>query len=321
MKTSFRFALVAAAAALCLSTTAFAQDDEPVSDGGGGGLTAPTGERIWANRSLVQPRGQLQILSGPTGVQAMSVPGFMSMGVGSFGIDIYRMGLRYSVDTGFGSVSFSGGSSFTSWPIGVSYAPIDNLEVGIGLPIQLSPGGFGNLPLWATYQFMDGGVQMGARLALYLPTQTGTGGFGNLFGIQAGLPVMLSLGTMRIDTGAFINVYIPTGEFSGDPTVSLEIPARIGFQITDALFAGAQTGIYIPGFDGVEIPLMGFVGYTLNPQFGPVDLGFRFGFDRAIWFGNALDQTGFARPNGPRAGGVDFNDFSIAIGADLAIQF
>lgn len=238
-------------------------------------------DNTWANRSLTPHKLQLQIFAGPTSHQALSIRG----GAQEFGLTIRHSHPRHNQ---------------VGIPLGLSFGVLDNLEVGIGLPIYLSPGDFGDLPLWVTYRFMEGNFQMGAQLALFLPTSSD-------FGLQVGLPMMYSNGHIRVDTGVFARF-----NFSDPVVTSVFVPARIGFQITDGLYAGAQTELRVSVYRSYayfNMPIYGFVGYTLNGGLGPIDLGFRFGFDNFIRAGRGIDRP------------VELRNFSFALGANIGIQF
>lgn len=244
----------------------------------------------WAARNLTPNVMELQILVGPTSVQALSI----AQG-GEFGLNIHRH--AFNMGPGFGVAS----DVSVSMPIGVAFGVIDGLEVGLALPIHFKPGDFGDMPIWATYQFKNGPFQIGARLALYMPT-AGT------FQLQAGLPMMLRTGNIRFETGIF-------GHFrfhDGTNVHTLFAPARVGFQIMPELYAGVQTAVNVDMGGGsafVNVPLYGFVGYTLAGGLGPIDLGFRFGFDQ------------FLNAGGGAGAHVDGRNFSFAMGANVALQF
>lgn len=312
-------------------SAAFAQDIQEggSASGASAGSAAVAGEssRVWSERSITPNRFELQVLSGPNTVQALSinygalihstsidtggffgtisttipVPGAFA-GNREFGMNISRTGISEDGE--------SFGASGVTFPIGVAFAPIDNLEVGISMPIAFKDGGFGSLPIWATYQFTEGNFEVGIRGAFFMPTASYGRGFGDRFQFQVGAPVLVRFGNMRLDTGLFYTIQA-TPE---SPTHFIKIPARLGFQITDVMYAGVQTGFDLIAFGGggdpyFGMPLYGFFGYTLNTDVTPIDLGFRFGFDNAI---KANDGTGNA---------ADFNDFSFAIGANFAFQF
>lgn len=260
-----------------IAPLASAQDDGP------SGVVDRTvaADNSWANRSLTPNKLELQIFAGPTSHQALSIRG----GTQEFGLTIAHAHPDHNR---------------VGIPLGLSFGVLDNLEVGIGLPIYLSPGDFGDLPLWATYQFMEGDFQMGAQLALFLPTSSD-------FGIQVGVPMMYSNGNIRVDTGVFARF-----NFSSPVATEIYAPARIGFQIMDALYAGAQTELRVHIHDShtnFNMPIYGFVGYTLDGGLGPIDLGFRFGFDNFIQAGHGVSRA------------VELRNFSFALGANIGLQF
>lgn len=278
-------ALFACAALLATSVSASAQTGQSDSSAPAVSADQQRLRNAWAARNLTPYRMQLQILAGPTSGQALSINSHSP----EFGLNIMRREFGGTGDVG------------VAMPIGLAFGVMDNLEVGLALPIHLSPGDFGDLPLWATYQFINGPFQVGARLALYMPTATD-------FQMQLGLPMLLRTGTLRLDTGVF--AHLRFGDF-GHHTVFA--PVRLGFQISPELYAGFQTAanVHIPEGGSVifTMPLYGFVGYTLHGGLGPIDLGFRFGFDNFINAGEAVDST------------VDAGNFSFAVGANIGLQF
>lgn len=269
--------LTTIAAMLSFASLASAQGDSSATPA----RAQNTSGDAWASRSLTPNKLQLQILAGPTSQQALSIRG----GTQEFGLTIRH---RHPDNNRVGL------------PLGLAFGVLDNLEVGIGLPIYLSPGDFGDLPIWATYQFMEGNFQMGAQLALFLPTSSD-------FGLQLGLPMMYSNGRIRVDTGIFAKFH-----FSSPVATEIFAPARVGFQISDALYAGVQTELRLRFYRShthFNMPLYGFVGYTLNGGLGPIDLGFRFGFDNFIQGGEGVRPV------------VEARNFSFALGANIGIQF
>lgn len=240
----------------------------------------------WTARNLTPNRMELQILAGPTSVQSLSVM------PNEFGIGIHHHAHKNHSHTN-GSFAF-----------GAAFAPIDNLEVGIAFPNNFD-GYYGSIPTWVTYQFLNGPFQLGVRGAIYLPT----GSYGR-FGFEAGLPLMYRTGSIRLESGIHMAV------FTYDPVLfRLNIPFRLGFQITNEWYAGFQTGFNVHVIDGhsrMSMPLYGFAGYTLLTKFAPIDFSVRMGFDSLV---NANNNE-FGHDNALSA-----RDFSFATGANLAIQF
>lgn len=292
----------------------------------------------WASRNLTPHRMQLQVLAGPTSVQALSIRGgFSSLqgGPSEFGLNVrhYRTHWKESVTLGPLTVSETReySSTQTSLPIGFAFSPINNLEVGLALPFQFGVAtdnpayafddkptkAFGDMPIWATYQFKNGPIQLGLRLAVFIPTQTDVQ-------VQAGVPFMFRNGKIRVDSGVFFHFT------ANDPTMTeVLVPLRMGFQITPELYTGFQTGMNLGFYDGssnITLPLFGFIGYTLPTSVGPIDIGMRFGFDQFAKGGDFADGPGYfartVRPhNVQHGGGIDANDFSLSLGANLALQF
>lgn len=238
-------------------------------------------DNTWTGRSLTPKKLQLQILAGPTSHQALSIrPNSQE-----FGLTIRH---THPSHTQLGL------------PLGLSFGVARNLEVGIGLPIYLTPSDFGDLPIWATYQFLEGSFQMGAQLTLFMPTRGD-------FGLQLGLPMMYSNGRVRIDTGLYA-LFV----FSKPGAQSVYIPLRAGFQIADAVYAGVQTELRVSSHGSgsrFNMPLYGFLGYTIDGGLGPIDLGVRFGFDNFLRAGADVGNV------------MELRNFGLAIGANIGIQF
>lgn len=254
--------------ALSVSVGAFAQspNDTPTA---------------WTQRELITPKLNLNVLAGPTSEVGLSVSPYESFGL---------------------QIRAQGGDAYVAMPLGVSFGVIDNLDVGLGLPISFKPGAFGDMPLWATYRFFQNdNVEIGARVTLFLPTN-------GLFVFQAGLPVRFHNDALRLDTGFYFRIFATNPAY-----VEFFIPGQLGFQIQDQLYAGLQTELHLITGRGGSVfgmPIYGFVAYTLTPSFGPVDLGFRFGFDDFLRAGT--DQSG--NP-------FYFKNFSFTLGANLSVQF
>jgi hypothetical protein len=181
-----------------------------------------------------------------------------------------------------GRVAVGGGGNFDTditrltLGAGAALGVMEDLEVGaMLLPVYLAPDGdFGDIEAYGRYRFLKGDVEVGAQVTVAFPTSTH-------FGLGFGAPVLFHLGRMRIDTGLELELIFT------DPTVvDIDIPAAFTFDLGDGLFAGARTGLYVPDFDDVAIPLWGFVGYTLISGNAPfIDLVATFGWPRFIWTG------------------------------------
>ena len=266
-------------------------------------VNARAGGYAWANRDLVAQKMQLQVLTGPTSAQGLSLltPVYASQYGQSaspeFGVNIRNYHIRQG-ERG-SRTSFS--TTHASWPMGFAFGPVENLEVGMALPFYLSPGDFGDVPFWLAYRFTDGKVQVGGRLSLVLPTATD-------FQIQLGVPILIRGDRYRIDTGAFVHL-----TFSDPVFTVVNLPVRMGFQITPEFYAGFQSGVMFSlsqRFFDFTVPAYGFVGYTFPTRGSTlVDIGMRFGFDHLISAGD-----------GARSG-VDVGDFSFAFGGNFGFQF
>lgn len=267
--------LVCAAMALGTAGVASAQDangdgmddvtGQPVAGGGAvtpGGETAGAYPISIAQRPLTLASGTLAIgdggpeMVGPVfNVLRISVCAPNPLG----GADICAS------DTGVGVV------------LGASYGVTDDLQIdGRVLPLQLSPEfRYGNARLGATYRFVRGSVEVGARAGFSL---------NNLDklrpAIDVGVPLDLHIGdNMRLATGVMLNV-----GFYTDTVVGLEIPVIFEINATPNVPIGLWTGFQITNFDGagdnINIPLRVFGGYSVaDAQNRPMlDVGGYFGF-------------------------------------------
>lgn len=240
----------------------------------------------WTARNLTPNRMELQVLAGPTSVQALSIM------PNEFGIGVEHYAGKNASRTR------------AHFAFGAAFAPIDNLEVGIAFPNNFD-GYYGSVPTWATYQFMNGPFQLGVRVALHLPTSRF-----ERFGFQAGLPLMYRNGQIRLESGVHFSVY------TFDPALfRFDVPFRLGFQITNEWYAGFETGVKLAtsdGLVGMSMPLYGFVGFTFLTDFAPIDFGIRMGFDRLV---NATNDDLLPVDT------INGRYFSFSTGANLAIQF
>lgn len=236
----------------------------------------------WAKRTLVPHRLEVQLLIGPTSAQELSVMGARQ----TFGVNIHHSQPR---------------SNATTLPIGLAVGVLPHLELGVALPIGLSPGGFGDLPIWLTYQFFrTEHIQIGARFTLYTPTDTH-------MGVQGGIPLRMTSETIRVDTGAFV-----TYTFDDANHMRIFVPAVIGFRILQSAFVGVQTEFSFDLEDNqlqFTMPIYGFIGYTINGGLGPIDLGLRFGFDHFVRAGRDIEHV------------VEMREFSFTLGGNMALQF
>jgi hypothetical protein len=185
------------------------------------------------------------------------------------------------------SVSFAGSSvseTFIGLGLGGAYAISDDLEVSATLPLSLSPDfDLGDPQLGATYRFVKGSTELGARVAVNLPVQGD-------FGLNAGLPVLLRLGgKLRLDTGAFLGL-----AFADSTVTTLSVPASFAFQLMPDLALNATTGLVLPDLDPDKgaLPLAVGAFYTLAKGSTPyVDVGATFALPAFLGFGGGGVNT------------------------------
>lgn len=276
---------------LMMSTTGWAQDsDAPVaSESASSRAPSAAQSSAWSARNLTPFRKQLLVLAGPTSVQSLTVY------PREFGFS-QRFFFRDRDQTALPNTVID-----SQIPIGIAYAPINNLEVGAALPIALD-NSFSHLPVWLTYQFIDGAFQLGVRHAFYVPLQTGSA-----FGYQLSVPMMIRTGFLRMETAAAFDF------FSSSPfTFRFSVPFRLGFQITPAWYAGFQTGVQVAKTGNVDplfvMPLYGFVGHTITTKGTPVDISLRVGFDN------------FVNVNSTTPAAVTARHFSLAAGLNFGFE-
>ncbi len=161
--------------------------------------------------------------------------------------------------------------------LGASYGITDDLQVdGRVLPLQLSPDAdYGNARLGATFRFVRGNVEVGARAGVTLINADK-----RRVGLDIGVPLDLHIGdNMRLATGATLNI-----GFYDKARVGLEIPLIFEFNVTPNVALGLWSGLQIVDFDGagdnIVVPLRIFGGYTVaDDQNRPMlDVGGYFGF-------------------------------------------
>jgi hypothetical protein len=172
-----------------------------------------------------------------------------------------------------------------------SYGVTDDLTV------EVRPGGFvtGDVDpdytrflLGATYRFLDGPVEVGARFRFQVDSNANVG-------LNPALVVRVHGGNaIRLDTGINFAAVIPTdgatpvAALGGAFTDYLKqaeagIPLDIAFQVAEPMFVGFSTGYGILTFEDAGqssfMPLGLFAGGTVPGDDGPVtDIGVSFGF-------------------------------------------
>jgi hypothetical protein len=195
--------------------------------------------------------------------------------------------------------------------IGAHFGITDDFEVGATvLPIQLSPDfSYENPTVEATYRFLKGSVEMGARLRALFSFKRGESGVG----LQPGVVMLAHLGeAARLDVGAYVQLaFGPANGLiggGGKTTVGLNVPVQFIYDVIPELHVGATTGIGIFDFsqagDSFYIPLGFVAGYAIGNEKGPlvdIDPYFRFPYFAVPGTGSGQDkifsgiwQTGLA---------------------------
>lgn len=224
-----------------------------------------------------------------------------------------RMTLAPEVSFDVAHVAFGGQRSATGvgMEIGAHFGILDDLEVGaVVLPLEFSPDfAYGNPRLEATFRFLKGTVEMGARLRTIFGLHSGNTGVI----LEPGLPILIHIGeAARIDTGVFVPMAFSTSPgdlpVSSSTTIGLNIPFQFIYDVIPELHIGANTGLGIYDFahagDEIYIPLGFVAGYAIGNEKGPlvdIDPYFKFPYFAIPGAGSGQDkiftgiwQTGIA---------------------------
>jgi hypothetical protein len=211
-------------------------------------------------------------------------------------------------DASFNVIHYSFGPGFTTnitaLFLGAAFGITDDFEVSaVVIPLQFSEDfRYLNPDIGATYRFVEGDVEVGARLHLSIPVAGD-----RYFGILPSLPVLIRMGDIaRLDTGVNFSFLFPTG--NGDPIVawagynfapySFEggIPLKFTFQIVPQAFVGLRTGFGVANFDfageSTFIPLGFHGGGTIENDGKPlVDITGNFDFPLFLTPGSDGDKV------------------------------
>lgn len=158
---------------------------------------------------------------------------------------------------------FVGGFTADRFEIGAAYGIMDDLEVGLTLPLTFGmldmPFTANDMTLGAVYRFMSGPIEMGASLDFNIPLATN-------FGVGLGVPVHIHAGILRIRTGLDLDLV-----FADATGIELMVPAGVDLAITDGLNLAVNTGFDLGDLQNVawQVPLGIGVGYTFGSE-GPV---------------------------------------------------
>lgn len=241
----------------------------------------------YAARNMTAAQGSLTILAGPTSTQALGV----NSAFGATG-----PGFNYNlISYEFEEMGFSGevDASTAFGTIGAAYGITPELEAGVMLPLLLVQPEGGNadllssIPVFVTYAMDLGNFDAGIRLTANIPIAE------NLdFGLNVGVPFLFRFGgNSRLDTGIFVPL-----EFGDETGKALNIPVRFTQSVTPKIFAGIETGLFLPEFEteGGAIPVYAHAGYTLLAGGNVVDLALQVGLPYAVTLGedNPLDPSG-----------------------------
>lgn len=137
--------------------------------------------------------------------------------------------------------------------VGAAFGVTNELEVGVTiLPLTLSPdAGFGDIPLYGRFTFLKGNFELGAQLGLTIPTSTD-------FGLEPGVVGALHAGNGRLDFGVLLDL-----SFSDPLGKQLNIPVVGSWNFSDNFYGQIRTGIQLPDFDALNVPLGVGAFYTI----------------------------------------------------------
>jgi hypothetical protein len=125
------------------------------------------------------------------------------------------------------------------------------------------------------------------------------------FGIGLGAPMIFHLDRLEIETGAELE-FTDRARDSG-VNANLDLPITVLFTITDILFAGVRTGLFLPGFDAVDFPLGAVAGAGIR-----VSQGFLLNPIAQFTFDRFITSSG--------NGGFDLEVWTLIVGVSAHIQ-
>jgi hypothetical protein len=147
---------------------------------------------------------------------------------------------------------------------GATFGIVRDFELGFMLPMRLSPEGDLEDPVvHLMYRFADGDAEAGFFVAAPLP-------FDGPFHPITGIPIRLHLGNViAFDLGPFVRIDLEdTGDDGDEEGVDLILPFELSIQASDAIHFGPELTVELPEFDGVNIPVGFFLGYTITDASG-----------------------------------------------------
>jgi hypothetical protein len=206
---------------------------------------------------------------------------------------------------------------FTVWDDGVdlvygmtlggSIGVMDDLELGINnyrvgsslqqryeglIPVIFAPdAGFGNMPLYGRYRFVQREkLDLAGDLIFVLPTDTA-------FALEGALPLRIKPNDrLSVDTGVEVR-----GTFGSAKRADIRIPAIVNYNFSDRAFIAAETGVWFvnlgKNFDtatvdseGIDIPIGFRAGGTWKKEDKHlIDLFAGFAFPALIEAGTSRD--------------------------------
>lgn len=270
--------------------------------------------RNYVLRPLTTPKGTMRFFAGPGDPRMLTLSAYR--GFGEYGIGAQSQRVRYRE----GDTRISTGSTIATLRIGSVYGITDDFEIGMGLPFTFGPTAdmvLDDLPVWVTGRFLHKAhLEVGWRATAFAPISRDGA-------LQLGIPIIYRRSIFRLDTGVFGTLH-----FDDPLTSRVMIPMRLSISFVDAMFVGMSSGIDVRNFSAVAVPVGFHVLFVLEYDNMFMDLGLSFVWPAFLHiFANtdrdAVVDADLSDSLGGILGreGVDFNDFDIQIGANLAIRF
>lgn len=145
---------------------------------------------------------------------------------------------------------------------GASFGVGSDVELGLVLPVQISPDGHLRDPrAHVTFQFHNAEIEA----AVFGVIQVGLWGGTE---VTTGVPVYWHASrTVRLDTGGYLKL-----GFNDASRIGLVLPAQLPIQISPEFFAGPEAIFEIGDLSepGAGLNLGGFLGYTIEASEGSV---------------------------------------------------
>jgi hypothetical protein len=168
----------------------------------------------------------------------------------------------------------------TYWHLngGLTVGIVRDFEVGLLLPLQFAPDIDLHNPVpHLLWRFARGGFEAGLSASAVLPVERKRAGLSGLavlpgegeFVTHVGLPLRAHASILRFDFGPFLRI---------DPgdQVDFMVPFELAIQPTRQFFIGPEVSLVFPDFNGVDIPVGFFAGYTIRTVHGTLgDIGGR----------------------------------------------